>query len=147
MVVYNFNRLVRLVEGLSQEEIDYKGQNNELNSIAQLLRHLLVVDLHWVFRLQSKEVPQKMFEKFGHMYNKEGKLPEIKFISFRTLIDQYERVQDMLREVCLGITDDDLNSTVPFENGNSATIRWGIWHVADHSRHHYANIAYLKKLK
>ncbi|OBY80950.1 hypothetical protein BBG47_03730 [Paenibacillus sp. KS1] len=38
------------------------------------------------------------------------------------------------------------SETVPFENGHEATIRWGIWHIADHSRHHFANIVFMKKL-
>jgi uncharacterized damage-inducible protein DinB len=146
-VKYNFLRLKRLLHGgMSQEEIDYKGMNNELNSIAQLLRHLTVVDLHWVYRLQSKTVPLNYQEKFGPMYDQDCKIPMIKDVSLETLFEQYEEIQAMFRDVCLSKTDDDLLRDVPFENGNTATIRWGIWHIADHSRHHYANIVRLKKM-
>ncbi|OWA33536.1 hypothetical protein B9G55_22820 [Saccharibacillus sp. O16] len=139
MVIYNYQRLKRLVGGLTQEEIDYKGTNNELNSIAQLLRHLAVVDLHWVYRLQSMDIPKELKERFGSMYDADGKLPFIKDISLETLLGEYDYIQDQLKDVCTKLSDDDLVRIVPFENGNTATIQWAIWHVADHSRHHYAN--------
>ncbi|KIL36334.1 hypothetical protein SD71_08575 [Cohnella kolymensis] len=145
MVTYNYQRLNRLVIGLTQDQIDYKGPNNELNSIAQLLRHLAVVDLHWVYRLQSSEVPSELTGKFGPMYDEEGKLPSVRNVPLHVLLEEYEQIQDMFREVCKKLSDADLDKVVPFENGNSSTIRWGIWHIADHSRHHYSSIVQLKK--
>jgi hypothetical protein len=50
----------------------------------------------------------------------------------------------MFESVCIGLTDADLNRRVYYENGSEATIRWGIWHIADHSRYHQANIKHLK---
>jgi uncharacterized damage-inducible protein DinB len=145
MITYNYQRLRRLVEG-TEELVDYKGPTNDLNSIAQMLRHLAVVDLHWVYRLQSLEIPVQIKERFGPMYDDHGKIPMIENILLEILLDEYDEIQKQLKEVCLRIIDKDLNNTISFENGNSASIRWGIWHVADHSRHHYANIAHLKKL-
>lgn len=145
MVTYNFERVARLVQGLTQKQLDYKGPGSNRNSIAQLLRHLAVVDLHWVYRLQSKDIPNEQKEQFGPMYDSLGKLPMVENLSLETMLEQYRQIQNLLTEVCKGLTDDKLEDLVPFENGNSATVRWGIWHIADHSRHHYANIAHLKK--
>ncbi|OLR82050.1 cytosolic protein [Bacillus cereus] len=33
-----------------------------------------------------------------------------------------------------------------YEKGETATIRWGIWHIADHNRYHQAHISRLRKL-
>ncbi|MCM3783429.1 DinB family protein [Neobacillus mesonae] len=145
MVIYNFERLKRFVRDLSQEEIDYRAPKEEQNSIAQLLRHLAVVDLHWVYRLQAKEVPEVWIHKLGPMIAEDGSLPVVRNISLNTLIQEYEQIQEMFRNVCMSIRDSQLEEQVPFENGNTASIRWGIWHVADHSRHHYAQIGALKK--
>ncbi|WDH95500.1 DinB family protein [Paenibacillus urinalis] len=145
MVRYNFERLKRQVKGLTQEEIDYKGKERNQNSIAELLRHLSVVDLNWVYRLQCKEVPKEWIEKLGPMIDENGKLPAVHRISVSTLIQEYEGIQDMFENVCMNIKENQLEDQVPFENGNTASIRWGIWHVADHSRHHYAQIVSIKK--
>ncbi len=113
-VTYNYQRLRRLVEGLTPEEIDYKGPQNELNSIAQLLRHLAVVDLHWVFRLQSKEILPDLKAYFGSMYDDNGMLPMVKGVHLETLLEEYEQIQVMFREVCLNMTDKDLLREVAF---------------------------------
>jgi uncharacterized damage-inducible protein DinB len=144
-IQYSYERLKRSVTGLTQREIDYKGQNNELNSIAQQIRHLTVVQLHWVYRFQSLPVPPELQNIFGPMYDESGKLPNVEEVNLETLLEQYEEVQEMFQQVCVNLTDEDLTKAVPFEKGNTATIRWGIWHIADHNRHHYANIAFIKK--
>jgi uncharacterized damage-inducible protein DinB len=146
MVGYNYERLKRLVYGLNQEQIDFKGFNNDLNSIAQLLKHLTVVNLYWVYRLQSLNLPENLKEKYGPMYDDDGKLPLIKDISLQTLFEEYDQIQKLIRDVCLMKKDSELDQVIPFENGNTATVRWGIWHIADHTRHHYANIVQLKKI-
>ncbi|MNP06469.1 hypothetical protein D3C76_984530 [compost metagenome] len=40
----------------------------------------------------------------------------------------------MLIDACAELTDTDLNQVVTFGHGNEkqATIRWGLWHMADH---------------
>lgn len=145
MVTSNYERLIKQVEGLTQEQIDDRGLTNDRNSIAQLLRHIAVVDLHWVFRLQKNGIPEKLSNEFGPMYDKDGKLPFIEKVPLQTLLNQYKHIHDLFRDVCMHLTDEQLEDIVPFENGRSATIRWGIWHVADHTRHHYANIVQAKR--
>ena len=39
-----------------------------------------------------------------------------------------------------------LREEVLYEKGETATIRWGIWHIADHNRYHQAHISRLRKL-
>ncbi|MBE5103368.1 DinB family protein, partial [Bacillus aryabhattai] len=51
-VADTYKRLKLLVMDVDQEELFFKGVNNEMNSIGQLLRHLAVVDLHWVYRFR-----------------------------------------------------------------------------------------------
>lgn len=139
-VEYNYERFLGIVNGLSQYEIDYRGSSGKANSIAQLIRHLAVVDLQWAFRLQFKEVPPKFIEALGPMYGQDGKLPVVKDIPLKVLLDEYDGIQHMFRDVCLTLSDEDLSQSVPYENDNRATVRWGIWHIADHSRYHQAHI-------
>lgn len=51
-----------------------------------------------------------------------------------TLISDYEGVIKMLIDACADLTDTDLNQVVTFGHGNEkqATMRWGLWHMADH---------------
>ncbi|MCM3172681.1 DinB family protein [Paenibacillus sp. MER 99-2] len=143
----NSERLQYITEGMSQEEIDYKGYNSEFNSTAQLLRHLLYVDLNWVYRIKGEPLPQTFIEEYGPMIDEHNKLPMVNGIPWQRLISQYEGVLQMLKDSCEQLTDDDLDRIVLFghENEKQATIRWGLWHMADHSRYHQAHINQLRK--
>lgn len=81
------------------------------------------------------------------MIDANNKLPLVKGKSRNTLIADYETVIKMLEETCTELTDADLNRVVLFghENEKQATIRWGLWHIADHSRYHQAHINQLSK--
>lgn len=79
------------------------------------------------------------------MFDRQGKIPAVSGVPLEELLESYDRVQTWFRDVCLGLTDEDLDRVVDYEDGKTATIRWGIWHIADHSRYHQAQIAWLRK--
>lgn len=81
------------------------------------------------------------------MIDGHGRLPMVQGVSLNTLMTQYDGVLGMLEEACTQLTDADLEKTVTFghENEKQATIRWGIWHMADHNRYHQAHINLLRK--
>lgn len=61
-------------------------------------------------------------------------------------MQDYEAVHHMFYEECMKLTEYDLTREVFYEKGENATIRWGIWHIADHNRYHQAHISQLRKL-
>ncbi|MCZ6943290.1 DinB family protein, partial [Bacillus mycoides] len=140
-VTDTFKRLQRLVEGIEKNELSYKGSENNENNIGQLLQHLAVVDLHWLYRLKGEEVPQLLENKCGPMLNEKGKLPSLRKHTLQELMKDYEAVQHMFYEECMKLTENDLTREVFYEKGENATIRWGIWHIADHNRYHQAHIS------
>ncbi|QGQ48642.1 DinB family protein [Metabacillus sediminilitoris] len=145
MVKGNYNRLKSIVAGMTQDELDYKGPNQKYNSTAQLLRHLAYVDLNWVFRIKGEDMPLELEAKYGPMLNENNQIPQINGISLEILINDYDEIIDMIKYLCYELTDKQLNQTVDYENGKEATIRWGIWHIADHNRYHQAHVNQLRK--
>jgi len=141
-----YERLKLLVKDVDQEELFFKGTENKMNSIGQLLRHLAVVDLHWVYRLKNQQIPSSLQKEYGPLVDAAGQIPSIKDTTIIDLIDSYDKVQAMFRLECTKLSEEGLNNVVSYENGKTATIRWGIWHIADHSRYHHAHIGLLKKL-
>lgn len=71
----------------------------------------------------------------------------VKGVSWNSLISSYEAVLMMLNDSCTPLKDADLDKVVAFghENEKKATIRWGLWHIADHSRYHQAQINQLRR--
>ncbi|MGH1285917.1 DinB family protein [Bacillus toyonensis] len=139
-------RLRNLVEGTEEKELSFKGSENNENSIGQLLQNLAVVDLHWVYRLKEEEVPPALKNKYGPMLNEVGELPVLRKHTLQELMKDYEAVQQLFYEECMKLTENDLTREVFYEKGEDATIRWGIWHIADHNRYHQAHIGQLRKL-
>ncbi|WP_226529690.1 DinB family protein [Metabacillus niabensis] len=143
----NSQRLQSITAGMSQEEVDYQGPNNNYNSTAQLIKHIMYVELNWVYRIKGKPLPDSLKEQYGPMIDENDRLPMIKGIALNTLMDQYEGVLNTLKDTCTHLTDADLDKVVTFghENEKKATIRWGLWHMADHNRYHQAHINQLRK--
>jgi uncharacterized damage-inducible protein DinB len=144
MVEENFNRLKKVVEGMSQAELDYKGPNNKYNSTGQLIRHLTYVDLNWTYRIMGDPVPQDLEGKYGPMLDLNNRIPPVSGLSLERLLSDYDEVFRLFTEACLQLTDSQLFHTVEYENGVEATIRWGIWHIADHNRYHQAHIKWFQ---
>ncbi|MFC4099050.1 DinB family protein [Paenibacillus xanthanilyticus] len=143
----NSARLRSITEGMSQDEVDYRGRENGMNSTAQLIRHLAVVDLNWVFRIQGEPLPMSLRQQYGPMIDANQRIPMVQGLPWSTLMSQYEEVLDRLDEACAQLTDADLDRVVTFghDNEKQATLRWGLWHIADHSRYHQAQINLLRK--
>ncbi|MCU6792330.1 DinB family protein [Paenibacillus sp. WQ 127069] len=146
-VVENSQRLQLITEGMSQEEVDYQGPNNNFNSTAQLIKHIMYVDLNWVYRMKGQPLPLSLKEQYGPMIDANNRLPMVKGQSLNTLMSKYEDVIKMLKDSCTQLTDTELDIIVNFghENEKQATLRWGLWHMADHSRYHQAQINQLRK--
>ncbi|MGE6579074.1 DinB family protein [Paenibacillus xylanexedens] len=147
-VTENSQRLKSITEGMSQEEVDYKGGKNQFNSTAQLIRHITFVDMNWVYRIKGSVLPQPLIEQYGPMIDENNRLPLVQGVSRDTLISQNEEdVLTLLKETCTQVADADLDQVVNFghQNEKQATIRWGLWHMADHNRYHQAHINQLRR--
>lgn len=90
-------------------------------------------------------MPLDLEEKYGPMLDENNQLPQLKGISLDVLLNDYDDVINMIKSLCCQLTDKQLNRLVDYENGNEATIKWGIWHIADHNRYHQAHITQLRK--
>ncbi|MCM3126952.1 DinB family protein [Paenibacillus provencensis] len=146
-VEQNCVRLQMITQGMLQNELDYKGPGDRYNSAAQLIKHLMYVDLNWVYRFKGQALPSNYADKYGPMIVEDGRLPMIAGVSIDTFMSNYTEVLSMLRDTCRQLSDRDLDQVVRFGHMNEkeATIRWGIWHMADHNRYHQAHINQLRK--
>lgn len=147
MVEENYKRLRASIQNISQEVLDCKGIDRKQNSIAQLIRHLAYVDLRWVYRFKGDPIPEELENRYGPMTNEKGELPSVAGVPLDQLLQDYEEVFQQFRQECLRLRDEDLKTVVGYEDGKQATIQWGIWHIADHSRYHQAHINQLVKQK
>ncbi|WP_363321619.1 DinB family protein [Polycladomyces subterraneus] len=88
-------RLKELVRNMTQEEIDYRGPNGDLYSTAQLLRHLAVVDLNWVYCFKGETISEEHKQIYGPMFDEHGRIPLVRGVSLEQLLHEYDQVQQM----------------------------------------------------
>ncbi|MCY1105026.1 DinB family protein [Shouchella clausii] len=145
MVEENYERLRGLLEKVSEEELFYKGPGQAYNSIGQLLKHLALVDLQWNYRIKEEPLPVELEKAYGPELDATGKLPAVESGStIADVLDDYDFVFQSFKETCKTLKDEELDKIIPY-NDHTATIGWGIWHMADHSRYHQAHIVLMRK--
>ncbi|SHM44967.1 DinB family protein [Gracilibacillus kekensis] len=143
----NYERLQLITKDMSQQEMDYQGPKDNYNSTAQLINHILCVDIHWVYRIKDEPLPVSLKAQYEPMLDANNRLPMVKDKSWGTLVSECQSLLVMFNHICLTLTDAGLDKVVQFgfNNEKQATIRWGIWHMADHNRYHQAHINQLRK--
>lgn len=141
----NSLRLASIVSHMTHNELYYKGRCQTKNCIAQLLHHLTNVDIRWVWRIKENRIPDHIEEVYGPMTDDSGRLSEPENQpGLDDLLKRHRHVVNELKLVCYTLTENDLHQPLSYDD-DTATIRWGIWHMADHNRYHQAHIEALKK--
>lgn len=138
-------RLLRKLESLSDEEIDYTPDERKIETIGTLLLHIAAVEWGWIFGdIDDKEVD---FEKWKHAF---ALIPDIdipqlkeqgKEFYMNRLSDVREEVHQRLKE----LKDDDLDRIVSSE-GKKYSIEWILFHLIEHEAIHVGQISVLSRM-
>lgn len=140
-----YRRLTRLVEGMSQAELEYTGPAGNRNSTAMLLQHMALVDLEYLHRVMGQELPPALAAEFGPYETEEGYLPVVTGKAAVELLAQYQRVLELVRTHLSTLAEADAERpvTIPWWP-QPATIRYILWHMASHSMFHQGQITRLR---
>lgn len=139
-----FKRLTRLVEGMSQEELEFTGPPGSRNSTATLLAHIALTDRVYLGCITG-QMPAEPDPIFGAYEDEQGNLPTVTGIAAKDLLSRQRLVLDMVREYLQTLTDADAGRpvAVPWWP-ERATLQYVLWHMAGHSMHHQGQIVRLK---
>lgn len=135
-----FMRLGWIVSDLTQEELEYRGPNGDLNSIATLLWHIPCADAGWLYLARGQEIPDEYTEE-----GPDGNLPVITGRTAQELLDRYQVILDQWEQYLMTQTDDDLHRPIQHAPEAVATLRWALWHVAEHNIGHQNQMVWLKR--
>lgn len=140
-----FHRLQRLVGDMHPKELEYQGPNGRLNSTATLVMHLAVTDLSWVGSIGGVPIPPEVRARYGPLEGVHGRLPEIQGYTAHQLLDLYGEVQARMRGMLRTLSDANLTRVIQLPGRPDTTVRWGLWHIAEHSMLHQGHIRWLKQ--
>ena len=117
---------LRLVEGLSEEDLKWIPNESKGKPIVEIFRHIVEGELYWLDFIKQK-TPQSL-----------DKLPSLEF---KELLDLYLSLQVLLKKLVDQSKDADL---IPKDPKEGATLAWVIWHTTFHTIHHLAQVGYLR---
>lgn len=138
-------QLQELVAGMDQPALEYRGPTGDDNSTASLLAHLALSDLSFARHCFGTEIPVDVRARFGPNRDEAGRLPVVTGVPAAELLDRVDTAHGYLRRGMAGLQDTDLDRVLPLFRGNDGTLRWVLWHVADHHMLHQGQIRTLKR--
>ena len=117
---------LRIIEGLSPEELNWVPKETKGRSIVSIFRHIVEGEIYWM-------------DFIGHKAPQD--LDKLSSLTFTELKNLYLSLQLLLEKLVSQSTDADL---IPKDPKEGATLSWVIWHTSFHTIHHLAQIGYLR---
>lgn len=140
-----YARLSRQVGGLSQEALEYTGPAGNVNSTAMLLGHLAYANLVYLYIVKGEPIPADLEAEMGPFELEDGTLPRVAGKSAAELAERYGRVLSMAREYLQTQSDAAAARAVKVPWWpEPATVRYVLWHMAQHTSFHLGQIARLQ---
>lgn len=138
-------RLRELVSEMSPAELAYAGPTGRENSTLTLLQHLSEADLDMSIRYAGVEAPPALQAEFGPRRDEKGFLPAARSSEAGVYLARLEQVHGLLRERLAALSDADLSREIKTLDGVGMTLRFGLWHMAEHSMMHQGQIRVLRR--
>jgi uncharacterized damage-inducible protein DinB len=135
--------LLRRVEGLSKEIIDYTPEPKMIESIGTLLLHIAAVEYGWIFEdIGGQEME---YEKWKYGFSvREGK-DQIKGKDVDFYLSRLREVRQEVFKFLKTLSDKDLDSIVDVDS-EKVSIEWILFHLIEHEAMHIGQISFLLRL-
>ncbi len=138
-------RLLRKLEPLSDEELDYTPDERQIETIGTLLLHIAAVEWGWIFGdIDGKEVDFEIW-KHGFALRPEVDLPQLKGQGKDFYLNRLSDVREEVHQRLKRLQNDDLDRLVTTE-GETFSIEWILFHLVEHEAMHVGQISVLSRM-
>lgn len=137
--------LLRDIDGITQEVIDYSPDDTTVETIGTLLIHIAAIEWSWIF--EDIDGMEMSFEKWKYAFPlREGvDLPQLK----NQTKEYYLSILANTRNEIIGrvgkFNDGDLGNKIKIGD-DEFTIEWILYHIIEHELTHIGQIRLLKRL-
>jgi len=137
-------RLLKRVENLSINELDYTPDESNIETIGTLLLHIAAVEWSWIFEdIGGQEMD---YEEWKHAFALREKIPQLKGKKLAFYLKKLEEVREKVRERLSIMDDSELDHLI--DVGEAAvSIEWILFHIIEHEVMHIGQISLLKRLQ
>ncbi|MHA2071404.1 MAG: DinB family protein [Candidatus Thorarchaeota archaeon] len=138
------SRLLRVVEDLPDDVLDYSPDLKRIETIGTLLLHIAAVEWSWIFEdIDGEEMD---YEKWKHAFAlREENLPQLTKQGLQFYIDRLIEVRSEVFVRLRNLDDSNLHTLVEVGNAE-VSIEWILFHLLEHEAMHIGQISILKRL-
>ncbi|MFX0173914.1 MAG: DinB family protein [Candidatus Hodarchaeota archaeon] len=116
---------MRMLEGLSANEMAWFPEGTRGRTISSYLRHIINAELYWLKQLGYQEIPDYL--------PKESSNDE--------LMKNYRSLSTFICDLIGNASEEDL---IPHISPEKRTLAWMVWRTSLHAIHHFAQVAYIR---
>jgi uncharacterized damage-inducible protein DinB len=135
-------KLLKTVEPLTDEEIDYTPDEKRIETIGTLLLHIAAVEWSWIFEdIDGKKMD---YERWKHAFalRPDVNLPQLKHQGKKFYLTRLSAVRTQVYQRLQLMKDSELDTIV----GDTYTIEWILFHLVEHEALHLGQISVLSRL-
>jgi len=138
-------KLLRNVNELTIDELDFTPDEKIIETIGTLLLHIAGVEWSWIFMdIDGKEEDFDEM-KFAFPLRPNVNIEQMKNKDISYYLNRLETVRTEIYERLKKMTDEDLDRIIESE-GEKFTIEWILYHILEHEILHFGQIQILKRL-
>lgn len=141
------HRTIALVQGLSQETLDWRGPDGNENSIGSLLYHIALVEVSWLYYdLLLQEFPSSLEKEFPHPMAIDGVVTPLSKVPLSEHLSRLARSRAIFLDAFKEMSSEDWQTLrSPPEDDYDVSPAWAVFHLIEHEAGHGGQISSLAK--
>ena len=136
-------KLLRRVEALSKDTIDYSPQPKMIESIGTLLLHIAAVEYGWIFEDIGGQAME--YEKWKYGFSLREGIDQIEGEDVEFYLSRLREVRQEVFEFLKTLSDNDLDSMVDVDS-EKVSVEWILFHLIEHEAMHIGQVSVLLRL-
>ncbi|RMG30177.1 MAG: DinB family protein [Methanobacteriota archaeon] len=138
------NYLLKEIEGITQDELDFSPDPARIETVGTMLFHIADVENSWIFEhIAGEEID---FEKWKYAFPLRIGIPQRIGKPLEFYLETLKEVRLNVLEFLEQFDETDLDRMFESKMG-STTLEWALFHIHRHEQHHVGQINLLRRLK
>jgi len=138
------SRLLKQIDDLSIEELDFTPDDKNVETIGTLIQHIAAVEWSWIF--EDIDGVEMNYERWKHAFALREEIPQQKDMKLKYYLDKLEGVRDDVLKRLAEFNDSELHHLVDI-GAAVVSIEWILFHIIEHEAMHIGQISLLKRLQ
>ncbi|MCY3414440.1 MAG: DinB family protein [Candidatus Heimdallarchaeota archaeon] len=140
----NRSRLIRRLQGVTDEMVDFTPDEHKIETIGTLLYHIAAVENDWIFYDIDKQELDEERWKYAFA-NRFEDINQLKGKGLKFYLNALEEVRTKIYERFKQFNDSDLEREIE-SDGEIYSIEWILYHLVNHEAQHIGQISLMKRL-